>query len=532
MVGVCRICGYILARKFRPGYPWTVPDSAPAAAPAAPVADAAPPTKPPSPKVGRGLSVAALVAVVAALELILNRVVSRLVRVDFLLPRSGFTRALDVSGLFLFELLSSLAIFTLAAGLVRACIRTDEFRRAARASFPLIGAVFIALAAMGVVFRLPPPLAFHLQLSYLFLTLLFALAAVAGRAPGRAKLGAVVLWVGVVLRLAPQLAARLPLSVELVPAAAAAVDLAALAAITVGGGLLVPTRPIRRSAALTIGIVTTLVVVVLAVAMRLDADTTRRVIAYGLGVVVPMTFWGQLLLLGAIGAPLFSGLRLVGVGGVHELRGIGLLLVGLGGLALELPAQLATSALGFLCLAASMVRPDGPRLSRATFETIVRAAAAAMGAREVTLSGPDGDDVARLYSPATEAGAPVTARVDRQGGAVRDVEITVGETPPREPPFAIVRLGARHLGPVPADARVATEDPAFDGAFEVYDRRGVGAPLLDGETRAAAAGLVDGWLGVWPQRGLRYHAERLPDGDDGLARLVTLLRALHARTLS
>jgi len=530
MVGTCRICGYILARKFLPGYPWTVPDSAPAAAPAAPAADAAPTKSPTASR--RGLSIAALVAVVAALELVLNRIVSRLLRVDFLLPRSGFTRALDVSGLFLFELLSSLAIFTLAAGLVRACVRADEFRRAARASFPLIGAVFIALAAMGVVFRLPPPLAFHLQLSYLFLTLLFALASIAGRAPGRAKLGAVLLWIGVVLRLAPQLAARLPLSVELIPAAAELVDLAALASLTVGGALLVPTRPIRRGAALGIGVVTTLVIVVLALSMRLDADTTRRVVAYGLGVVVPMTFWGQLLLLGAIGAPLFSGLRLVGVGGVHRLRGVGLLLVGLGGLALELPAQLATSALGFLCLAASMVRPDGPRLTREAFERIVRAAAAAIGAREVTLSGPDGDDVARLYSPATEAGAPVSARIDRQGGAVRDVEVTVGEAPPREPPFAIVRLGARHLGSVAGDARVATDDAAFDGAFEVYDRRGVGAPLLDGETRAAASALVDGWLGVWPQRGVRYRAERLPADEEGLARLIVLLRALHARTLS
>jgi hypothetical protein len=525
MVGGCRICGYILARNFLPGYAWTVLDSAPAAAPAARAADDARPAS-------RGLSLVALVALVASLELILNRIVSRLLRVDFLLPRSGFTRAVDVSGLFLFELLSALAILTLAAGLIRATVRTDEFRRAARASFPLIGAVFVSLSVMGVVFRLPPPLAFHLQLSYLFLTLLFALASVAGRAPGRAKLGASLLWAGVVLRVAPQLAARLPLSVELTPAAAEIVDLVALASITVGSALLVPTRPIRRRAAIVIGVVTTMLVVALALAMRLDADTTRRVVAYGLGVVVPMTFWGQLLLLGAIAAPLFVGLRLLGVGGVHRLRGIGLLLVGLGGLALELPAQLATSALGFLCLAASMVRPDGPRLTRAAFEEIVRAAAAAIGAREVTLTGPDGDEVARLFSPATEAGAPVAARIDRQGGAVCDVDITVGDVPPREPPFALVRVGTRHLGPVPSDARVATEDAAFDAAFEVYDRRGVGAPLLDNDTRSTAAALVDGWLGVWPQRGARYRAERLPDGEDGLARLVGFVRTVHARTNS
>jgi hypothetical protein len=41
---------------------------------------------------------------------------------------------------------------------------------------------------------------------------------------------------------------------------------------------------------------------------------------------------------------------------------------------------------------------------------------------------------------------------------------------------------------------------------------------------------VRGWLGVWPQRGVRYHARELPAGDESLAQLIVLVRELAART--
>src|SRR5581483_6569202 len=107
---------------------------------------------------------------------------------------------------------------------------------------------------------------------------------------------------------------------------------------------------------------------------------------------------------------------------------------------------------------------------------------------------------------------------------ISGVEITVGETPPREPAFSISRRGAGKLGPHAGGDRVRTEDPKFDQAFETWDKRGAGAPLLDDDTRGRMLALVAGWLGVWPQRGVRYFAPSLPAGDDALPSLVAFLR--------
>jgi hypothetical protein len=117
----------------------------------------------------------------------------------------------------------------------------------------------------------------------------------------------------------------------------------------------------------------------------------------------------------------------------------------------------------------------------------------------------------------------------RRQGVVVDVAITVGQPPPRDPPFSLERKTARGLGPTGDGARVETEDPAFDAAFDIRDKRGAGAPLLDDAGRKQLLAEVEGWLAVWPQRGLRYRALELPEGDEGLARLTTFLRELQRR---
>src|SRR5689334_22028057 len=113
-------------------------------------------------------SLVALLAAVAFVELVLNRIVARLIHLEFLQPRSALTRLVDDVGLYAFELTSVLAILMLGAALVRIVLYGREFRAGARMSFPLVGAVFLALAAIGVVLKLPQAMQFHLQLSFLF----------------------------------------------------------------------------------------------------------------------------------------------------------------------------------------------------------------------------------------------------------------------------------------------------------------------------------------------------------------------------
>ena len=54
--------------------------------------------------------------------------------------------------------------------------------------------------------------------------------------------------------------------------------------------------------------------------------------------------------------------------------------------------------------------------------------------------------------------------------------------------------------------------------------------LVSPRTWLAMISHLAGWLGVWPQRGVRYSATSLPAGDDALPTLVAFLRELAKRT--
>ena len=476
-------------------------------------------------------SLVGLLAGVATAELVLNRILARVIHVDLLLPRSLSTRVADLTGLFLFMLLSVLSLSMLGAALGWVAVRGNEFRASARATFPLVGSVFLALGILGVIFRLPPNLAVHLRISFVFLTLLFAMAALASRAPGRARLGILLVWSGVVLMLWPQLLARLPVAVELTPAGIEGVMLGGLGALVVAGILLTPPDPRGRLGA---AILAGLVVALVAVLVRLDWEVARRLSLYGFGLELPVTPVGQLLVLAALGSWLHAVVRLCLHSGTLRLRGVGLLLVGVGGFALELPNQLATSALGFLCLAASAARVDGVALTREAFEAVVRRAAAAIGAPSVTVTGPVGQEVSQVHAPSGSV-PPIGVRFERHAGVLAAFEVRVGESPPRDAQLVVCRRDATEQAPFAArrDARVQTEDAVFDRAFVVEDQRSAGAGILDEETRRRMLELVGGWLGVWPGRGVIYRASHIPDdpdGNDGLERLLTLLRELAVRT--
>lgn len=468
----------------------------------------------------------ALLAGVAFLELVFNRVVIRLIHLDFLQPRSTLTRILDDTGLFTFELLSVLGVLLLLAALVRVALGREPFRPGARASIPLIGTVFAALATLGVLVRLPENLQIHLQLGFIFLSLLLALSVLASAASGPVKIGTLLLLLALELRVVPNLLIlvhRLPRDT---PWHGELLGLVVLGCATVGALCLTPRRGGGRRLA---SVSTWVVVCAAALLIRKDWDTAARIAGYGFGVELPMTPWGQLICLAALAAGLYATMGCLLQAGTSRLRGWGLLLVGLGGLQLELPGQLALVALGLFCLATSAARVDGVVLSREAFDLVLRHAAGLLGASKVTVTGDAGEETARVNAPAGTT-PPVAVEVSRRVGVVTDVNVDVGETPPRDPPFTLLRRGAGNLGPRPDGATVLTEDPAFDRLFEVRDKRGAGAPLLDEELRKRLAVEVRGWLGVWPQRGVRYRARELPGGAESLAQLVAFLREIAART--
>jgi hypothetical protein len=469
----------------------------------------------------------ALLGVIALAELLVNRVAGHLVRVEPLMPR---TTALTLFGdlrLFLFELVSVLTVLMLGAALARVALFGTRYRMGARVSFSLVGCVTVALAALGAVAELPADLFFHLQLSFAFLALLVTITILGARAPGRLKLGALILLLPIGLHFAALLTRRLSAAPELT---SLPIDLESIAQATLAAAAVVavPCFAARQHARrLGLGVAATLVLLG-AVLVRLDWESAYRIAAYGFGLALPVAPWALVVYLLALGGFTFTVVTLLASRGEERLRGWGILLYALAGLDQQSAFQVALGALGLLCIAESVVRAGGDPLPREVFENLVRRGAAAVGAPQVVLTGAAGYETVRLHSPPT-AGFQVALTIARQAGLVSALDVVVGEPVPRDPPFTVERKGAPRLGPRADAPAIATGDGGFDARFVTRDRRGLTAQLLDEPTRARMSELVSGWLGVWPQRGVQYRSTTLSPGEDALPLLIELLRDLATR---
>jgi hypothetical protein len=473
----------------------------------------------------------AVLAVVACGELLINRIYGHLIEIDPLQPRTLFRRALTDVRLFLYELTAVLAALLLASALIRVALHGDRYRVGARVSFSIVGTVCVVLAAMGAVAELHPDLYFHLNMSYAFLALLITISIVSARAPARLKLGTVILFLPSALHFVARLMRRLTPAPELL---STPLELESIAQATLAAAALVaiPCFASRRRHGWRLAIALAATAVgASAVLVRVDWDAAARVAGYGFGVTLPMAPWALLVYLVALGAFVFTVVTLLSSTGVERLRGYGLLFYGLSGLEYQAPFQMALAALGLLCIAESVVRSGGEPMPRAAFEDLVRRGAAAVGAPQVILTGGEGYETVRLHSPASAPAPQVALTIARQAGLVASLDVVVGDEVPRDPPFTIERRHSERLGPRADGPAIETGDQAFDGAFLTHDRRGLNATLLDDVTRMRLRELSTGWLGVWPQRGVRYRAVELgTGGSDALPALIALLRELAARS--
>ena len=469
----------------------------------------------------------AVLAGVALGEFLINRIIGHLLPFDPLAPRGFWRHAFADTRLFLYELTAVLSVLLLAAALVRVAVGGDRYRIGARLSLSLVGLVCVLLSALGAVVELPGDLFFHLHLSFTFLSLLIVLSIVAARAPARVRLGSVILFLPVALHFAARFVRRVSLAPELTatPLQLEAIAQATLAAAAVVAVPCFAAR--RRGVRLALGLAAVLVGAA-AVLVRVDWETAARVAAYGFGVALPMAPWALVVYLLALGGFSFTIVTLLMSPGPERLRGWGLLLFGLGGLDQQAPFQMTLAAIGLLCIAESVVRAAGAPMTRDAFETVVRRGAAAVGAPQVVLTGTSGYETVRLNAPPT-AGLPVALTIARSAGLISRIDVVVGEAVPRDPPFTLERRDSARLGPRADGPTIETGDPEFDHAFVTRDRRGLNVQLLDDPTRARLGALCQGWLGVWPQRGVHYRARAIAGGEDALPLLIELLRDLAAR---
>ncbi|MGZ3406254.1 MAG: hypothetical protein ACXVAN_07395 [Polyangia bacterium] len=469
----------------------------------------------------------AVLAGVALAELGLNRIAGHLLPLDPFLARTFWRRAFGDTRLFAYELTAILSTMMLGSALARIAAFGDRYRIGARLSFSLVGLVVVVLSALGAVAELPPDLFFHLHLSFTFLALLITMSVIASQAPARVRLGTVILFLPLVLHFAARLSRRVSPVPELTstPLELEAIAQATLAAAAV---VSIPCFASRRHGVrLGIGLAAVFVGAT-AVLVRLDWETAARVAAYGFGIALPMAPWALIVYLLALGGFVFTVTTLLSSTGAERLRGWGLLFVGMSGLDQQAPFQMTLAALGLLCIAESVVRSIAEPMSREAFENLLRRGAAAVGAPQVIMTGSSGYETVRLHSPPT-SGVPVALSLSRHAGQISGVDVVVGEALPRDPPSTLARRDAGRLGPRASGPAIDTGDAAFDHAFTTRDKRGLNAQLLDDNTRARLGALCNGWLGVWPQRGVHYRARTVVGGDDALPLLIELLRDLASR---
>jgi hypothetical protein len=466
-----------------------------------------------------------LLAAALFLELWLNRTLSRLLRIDPGNAVAGALRRFDVAAVFVFELVSALGAILFAWAIVR-IVRSPKFSGPTRFSFGLVGGLAAALITTGIFIRLPPRLAAYLCMVQLFLLLRVVLAVVAVPTSRRLRVGIVLLVLPVALMLTANLLQRYSAPGVLDPRASMLAELAGAALVFVG--LASPWLLGPSGASGPLAYIFALAIAATGITLgRVDWDGAARLAGIGLGVAVPIGPVGLPLYVVGASAYAFTIGGLLMRPGADRLRGIGLFLVGVVGLQLDLPYQIAASTLGLLCLLEVATHPAEDAITREALDELMRRWAALVGAGQVTVVGAPGQERARVGFQ-TVNGLPATLLVDRRAGAIAQIDIAVGEIPGRTPPVTLSARGTR-LGPAAPGPVVATGDVAFDERFVRRDHRGASAAMLDAETRGRILRLADGWLGVWPQRGARFVGRQIPAGDDALPSLVQLLCDLRER---
>jgi hypothetical protein len=401
-----------------------------------------------------------------------------------------------------------------------------RFRAMTRLGLSIVGGVTLLLAALGLAIPLPASLVFHLRTGATFFALLTVIAILGSRARPVFKLGMGLVFLPIVLQFLAAAWVRLTVLGPVDPNALALQSLAeaSLIATTLLSPILFRPEGRRPRRALY----PTLLTFVGASGIVIGDWNLGNTICHALfGIDLPLRPIFGVLYAFALAVLVYSISVLLLSGGRDRLRGQGLLLLSLCGLRLHLPYQAMVVSLGFLCLLDACLRTHEKALSRTQFDGLIKTTSALLRAPQVTVTGREGFEMARLHSQGAD-GPPIAIVFERQSHAPKIMEVVVGETPPRDPPFSLasahMTARARWRGP-----RIETGDPLFDAHFRLQDRRGLGSTLLDESTRIALRSHVRGWLDVWPQRGLRYRTDEWP-GESEMGSLVAILQELARRS--
>lgn len=111
------------------------------------------------------------------------------------------------------------------------------------------------------------------------------------------------------------------------------------------------------------------------------------------------------------------------------------------------------------------------------------------------------------------SGLDVLLRIERFNDSVVAIEVMCGGQPDEEVepdwtlyarPDRLLGIGAHPEPPTTSAPLYKVEDVSFDQRFRVRDGGGITDRMLDADTRSSCAALIDGWIALWSDCGLRY----------------------------
>lgn len=512
------------------------------------------------------LPITLILALSAFFELMLNRIGTHLLSAE-LRKTDPIARLIDQAGLFFFYETGFLALvlFTWAAIVMirdRHLLRIPE-----RMLFTFLSALFVPLATMGMIVKLPKAVAPHLNTAFVLLLVVLLVGFLRRPAPLRAKLGVIYLSAPLLLHgywlatqqlpaLAPSSMAELP--IQLFEIAEHLLVVGAFAAFLFFAPF--PRRanlfspiPVTIAALTTAGV---------ALFVRYQYPEAVQAAYHGLGINIPPPSVQVLMHLSAFFVFVLTICALVIRGPQDRSIALGLTLVALSGFQLQLPYQLLLTLSGMMLLMRASLTLEGAREPRPLSPAVPAAeswngylprlaVACARPAEsgEAILLQNDGQQIGQVRGQ--RDGLPFSLRIQQGASALQRLEVSLGEVPSEPPPIALERRRGLRGGRPPRPS--AVEAPRgrlgvamVDRHFEVHDATGRAPALLsDPDLEQSLLELCHGWLGLWPGRGLLYLAVPGRDGwplplaeltfspelaqTDACEALIALLRSLARR---